>query len=122
MLESLTERLARALKTIKGQARLTEANTQEMLREIRLAMLEADVALPVVKTFIQSVREKALGQDVLDSLTPGQMTNILLGPLGSIWHSSPPPSCSWQDYKERERPPAWARSPNGFGSATRKKS
>ncbi|MDP4576558.1 MAG: signal recognition particle protein, partial [Burkholderiaceae bacterium] len=61
-----------ALKTIKGQARLTEANTQEMLREIRLAMLEADVALPVVKTFIQSVREKALGQDVLDSLTPGQ--------------------------------------------------
>ncbi|MDA0665640.1 MAG: signal recognition particle protein [Proteobacteria bacterium] len=72
MLESLTERLARALKTIKGQARLTEANTQEMLREIRLAMLEADVALPVVKTFIQSVREKALGQDVLDSLTPGQ--------------------------------------------------
>ena len=72
MLESLTERLARALKTIKGQARLTEANTHEMLREIRLAMLEADVALPVVKTFIQSVREKALGQDVLDSLTPGQ--------------------------------------------------
>lgn len=72
MLESLTERLARALKTIKGEARLTEANTQEMLREIRLAMLEADVALPVVKTFIQSVREKALGQDVLDSLTPGQ--------------------------------------------------
>ncbi len=72
MLESLTERLSRALKTIKGQARLTEANTQEMLREIRLAMLEADVALPVVKTFIQSVREKALGQDVLDSLTPGQ--------------------------------------------------
>ena len=72
MLESLTERFDRALKTIKGEARLTESNTQEMLREIRLALLDADVALPVVKQFIQQVREKALGQDVQGSLTPGQ--------------------------------------------------
>ena len=72
MLESLTNRLTRALKTIKGEARLTEANTSEMLREVRLALLEADVALPVVKGFVQAVREKALGQEVLNSLTPGQ--------------------------------------------------
>ncbi|MGA1063031.1 MAG: signal recognition particle receptor subunit alpha, partial [Burkholderiaceae bacterium] len=65
MLESLTNRLTRALKTIKGEARLTEANTSEMLREVRLALLEADVALPVVKGFVQAVREKALGQEVL---------------------------------------------------------
>ena len=72
MLETLSERLTRALKTIKGEARITESNTQEMLREIRLALLDADVALPVVKQFIQGVREKASGQEVLNSLTPGQ--------------------------------------------------
>ena len=72
MLESLTDRFAKALKTIKGEARLTEANTQEMLREIRLALLDADVALPVVKQFITQVRDKAMGQAVLNSLTPGQ--------------------------------------------------
>lgn len=72
MLNSLTERFDRALKTIRGEARLTETNTAEMLREIRLALLDADVALPVVKQFIQSVREKALGEAVVGSLTPGQ--------------------------------------------------
>jgi signal recognition particle subunit SRP54 len=72
MLENLTERLARVVKTIKGEARLTEANTQEMLREVRLALLDADVALHVVKDFIAKVKEKAMGQDVQGSLTPGQ--------------------------------------------------
>jgi signal recognition particle subunit SRP54 len=72
MLDNLSQRLARVVKTIKGEARLTEANTQEMLREIRIALLEADVALPVVRDFVAKVREKALGQDVLQSLTPGQ--------------------------------------------------
>jgi signal recognition particle subunit SRP54 len=72
MLENLTERLARVVKTIKGEARLTEANTQEMLREVRLALLDADVALHVVKDFIARVKEKAMGQDVQGSLTPGQ--------------------------------------------------
>jgi signal recognition particle subunit SRP54 len=72
MLENLSQRLARVVKTIKGEARLTEANTQEMLREIRVALLEADVALPVVREFIAKVKEKALGQDVVQSLTPGQ--------------------------------------------------
>ena len=72
MLENLSQRLAKVVKTIKGEARLTEANTQEMLREIRIALLEADVALPVVRDFVAKVREKALGQEVLQSLTPGQ--------------------------------------------------
>jgi len=72
MLDSLTERLARVVKTMRGQARLTEANTQEMLREVRVALLEADVALPVVRDFIARVRERALGEEVVSSLTPGQ--------------------------------------------------
>ncbi len=57
---------------MRGEARLTEANTAEMLREVRLAMLEADVALPVVRDFIARVKEKAMGEDVVSSLTPGQ--------------------------------------------------
>jgi len=72
MLENLSQRLAKVVKTIKGEARLTESNTQDMLREIRIALLEADVALPVVRDFIARVRERALGQEVLQSLTPGQ--------------------------------------------------
>ncbi len=72
MLETLTEKLSRVVKQMRGQARLTEANTQEMLREVRVALLEADVALPVVRDFITRVKEKALGDDVVGSLTPGQ--------------------------------------------------
>ncbi|WP_423195974.1 MULTISPECIES: signal recognition particle protein [unclassified Cupriavidus] len=72
MLDNLTQRLARVVKTMRGEARLTEANTAEMLREVRLAMLEADVALPVVREFIARVKEKALGEEVVTSLTPGQ--------------------------------------------------
>jgi signal recognition particle subunit SRP54 len=72
MLENLTARLARVVKQIRGEARLTEANIQEALREVRIALLEADVALPVAKQFIDAVRAKALGADVIGSLTPGQ--------------------------------------------------
>ncbi|SMB25181.1 4.5S-RNP protein, GTP binding export factor, part of signal recognition particle with 4.5 RNA [Sterolibacterium denitrificans] len=72
MLDNLTQRLAKVVKTIRGQARLTEDNISEMLREVRMALLEADVALPVVKDFIARVREKAVGQEVIGSLTPGQ--------------------------------------------------
>ena len=57
---------------MRGEARLTEANIQDALREVRMALLEADVALPVVKDFIDAVRAKALGQEVVGSLTPGQ--------------------------------------------------
>ncbi|QQX83958.1 signal recognition particle protein [Cupriavidus necator] len=72
MLDNLTQRLARVVKTMRGEARLTEANTAEMLREVRLAMLEADVALPVVREFVARVKEKAMGEEVVSSLTPGQ--------------------------------------------------
>jgi signal recognition particle subunit SRP54 len=72
MLDTLTARLTRIVKTIRGEARLTEANIQEALREVRVALLEADVALPVVKHFIEAVRAKALGEEVVGSLTPGQ--------------------------------------------------
>ncbi|MFQ7303222.1 MAG: signal recognition particle protein, partial [Beduini sp.] len=71
--ESLSERLQSSIKKIRGQSSLTEENMDEMLREIRLALLEADVNFKVVKSFIQNVKEKALGQDVMGSLTPGQM-------------------------------------------------
>jgi signal recognition particle subunit SRP54 len=72
VLDTLTSRLARIVKQIRGEARLTESNIQEALREVRVALLEADVALPVVKHFIDSVRGAALGEEVVGSLTPGQ--------------------------------------------------
>ncbi len=72
MLDNLTQRLAKVVKTLRGQARLTEDNITDMLREVRMALLEADVALPVVKEFIARVKAKAVGQEVIGSLTPGQ--------------------------------------------------
>ena len=72
MLDSLTQRLSKVVKTITGQARITESNTQEMLREVRIALLEADVAIPVVRDLIKRIKEKALGEEVVGSLTPGQ--------------------------------------------------
>jgi len=72
MFETLTERLSGALKSITGKAKLTEDNIQESLREVRRALLEADVALPVVKDFIDQVKQRAIGQEVSASLNPGQ--------------------------------------------------
>ena len=72
MFDSLSERLGSTLQKLRGQGRITEDNVKETLREVRMAMLEADVALPVVREFIERVKERALGQDVLRSLTPGQ--------------------------------------------------
>jgi len=72
MLENLTGRLQGVIKTLRGQARLTEDNIAEAMREVRMALLEADVALPVVKDFIARVKERAQGREVLQSLTPGQ--------------------------------------------------
>ena len=72
MFDTLTTRLTRVLKTLRGEARITEDNIKDALREVRMALLEADVALPVVRDFIEAVRGKALGQDVVGSLTPGQ--------------------------------------------------
>ena len=72
MLDNLTQRLSSVIKALRGQSRLSEANIQDALREVRVALLEADVALPVVKDFIAQVKEQALGNEVLTSLTPGQ--------------------------------------------------
>jgi len=72
MFENLSDRLSASLKKISGKASLTEDNIQETLREVRMALLEADVALPVVKTFVEGVKERALGQQVGSSLNPGQ--------------------------------------------------
>lgn len=72
MLDNLTQRLARVVKTVRGHARLTEDNISDALREVRMALLEADVALPVVKDFIARVRQRAVGEEVVGSLTPGQ--------------------------------------------------
>ena len=73
MASALTDKLSRLVKHISGQARITESNVADMLREIRMALLEADVALPVVRDFIARVKDKALGQEVLGSLQPGQV-------------------------------------------------
>ena len=72
MASTLTDRLSRLVKTMRGQARITEDNVQDMLREVRMALLEADVALPVVRDFIARVKQKALGAEVVGSLSPGQ--------------------------------------------------
>jgi signal recognition particle subunit SRP54 len=72
MFENLTGRLSEAARNLSGKGRLTEANIKDTLRQVRLALLEADVALPVVKSFIENIREKAVGEQVSKSLTPGQ--------------------------------------------------
>jgi signal recognition particle subunit SRP54 len=101
MLDNLTERLGRIAKTLRGEARLTDANIQEALREVRMALLEADVALPVVRDFIAIVREKAIGSDVAGSLTPGQalvgivqreLTRLIGGPTASLDLAVVPPA------------------------------
>lgn len=72
MSDHLSQRLAKVVKTMRGEARITETNSADMLREVRLALLEADVALPVVREFMARVKERALGEEVVGSLTPGQ--------------------------------------------------
>jgi len=73
MASALSDKLSRLVKDLRGQGRITESNVTDMLREVRMALLEADVALPVVRDFIARVKEKALGQEVLGSLQPGQV-------------------------------------------------
>ena len=72
MFEGLTERLSQTFDKVRGRGRLSEENIKDTLREVRKALLEADVALPVVKDLLDAVRTKAVGQEVLGSLTPGQ--------------------------------------------------
>ena len=98
MLDNLTQRLGRAMKALRGEARLTENNIQDALREVRLALLEADVALPVVKQFITAVRDKAVGQEVLSSLSPGQA--LVQNPEFSAWLVNRTPSRRWGDVED----------------------
>src|SRR5512145_1369179 len=72
MFESLTEKLSKAMKSLRGQAKLSEKNIEEALREVRMALLEADVHIQVTKAFLAKVKEKALGAEVLNGLNPSQ--------------------------------------------------
>ena len=76
MFESLSDRLSHSLRSVTGKARLTEQNIDETMREVRMALLEADVALSVVKDFVGAVKQRALGQDVMKSLSPGQAGSL----------------------------------------------
>src|SRR2546423_7817720 len=100
MFDNLTARLGRAIESLRGKGRITEENVSATLREVRVALLEADVALPVIKTFIESVKAKALGAEVASSLTPGQafvgilhreMVQLMGGPRAGINLRAQPP-------------------------------
>jgi signal recognition particle subunit SRP54 len=92
MFENLSERLSQAARNISGKGRLSESNIKDTLRQVRLALLEADVALPVVKTFIERIRERAVGEEVGKSLTPGQaLVKIIHGELVAILGSDTVP-------------------------------
>lgn len=92
MLDTLSSRLSRILKTMRGQARLTEENTSDMVREIRLALLEADVALPVVRDLIARIKAKAMGEEVIGNLNPGQaLVGVVERELTSVIGGDLPP-------------------------------
>ncbi len=89
MFENLSDRLSHSLRSVTGKAKLTDENIQETLREVRMALLEADVALPVVKDFVEAVRQRAVGQEVSSSLSPGQMfVKIVQGELEALMGSA----------------------------------
>lgn len=99
--EGLTEKLNATFKKLRGKGRLTENDVREAMREVRLALLEADVGYKVVKDFVATVTERAVGSDVLDSLTPAQqvikivneeLTKLMAAaPPGSPWPTAVPP-------------------------------
>ena len=84
--EGLTEKLSSAFKKLRGKGRLSEADVKEAMREIRMALLEADVNFKVVKDFVAKVTERAVDSDVLESLTPAQM--VTFGLTATQWHSA----------------------------------
>lgn len=105
MLDNLTQRLAKVVKTMRGEARLTEANTADMLREVRMALLEADVALPAVREFIAKVKEKALGEEVVGSLSPGQaLVGVVQKELAALMGADLGPEASQISFAQQ--PPA----------------
>jgi signal recognition particle subunit SRP54 len=101
MLDNLTQRLSSVVKTLRGHSRITEDNVQDMVREVRLALLDADAGLPVVKDFVGRVKEKALGQEVAGSLTPGQalvgivhqeLVSLMGGASAELSYATQPPA------------------------------
>ncbi len=89
MFENLTERLTSTLKSLRGQGRLPKKISRTSLREVRMALLEADVALPVVREFIERVRARAVGQEVHESLTPGQaLVKVVHDESSASWAST----------------------------------
>jgi signal recognition particle subunit SRP54 len=89
MFQNLSERLTQSLRSITGKSKITEDNIQGTLREVRMALLEADVALPVVKQFVEAVKQRALGQEVMSSLSPGQaFLKIVQGELEAVMGSA----------------------------------
>ncbi len=105
MLDSLSQRLSKIVKTMRGQARLTESNTKDMLREVRLALLEADVALPVVREVLARIKEKAMGEEVVGNLNPGQaLVGVVQRELTAIIGGDLPPE--EREVNLRVQPPA----------------
>ena len=95
MFESLTQRLSGTIERLRGRGRLTEENIREATREVRIALLEADVALPVVQALIERIKVRAVGQEVLKSLTPGQaLIKIVRDELTAVMGSTRPTSTS----------------------------
>jgi len=115
MFDHLTARLSRTIENLRGRGRITDENVAETLREARVALLEADVALPVVKSFIESVRAKALGAEVLASLTPDRRSSVFCTPSWcSSWADRARPGscarnlrwcCCWRACRAPARPP-----------------
>ena len=101
MFESLSDRLQQTLKKLRGHGKLTEDDVNEAMRDVRMALLEADVNFKVVKNFVKTVKERAIGQDVLETLTPAQvvigivdeeLTNLMGGTQSRITMSPQPPT------------------------------
>ena len=105
MLDSLSQRLSKIVKTMRGQARLTEENTKDMLREVRIALLEADVALPVVREVLARIKEKAMGEEVVGNLNPGQaLVGVVQRELTAVIGGDVPPA--ERDINLHVQPPA----------------
>jgi len=132
MFETLTERLSTSLRSISGTGQLTEDNIKDTLREVRMALLEADVALPVTRDFVSRVKDKALGQEVLKELAPGQaFVKIVYDELTEMMGSAnqslemtgkPPVVYLLAGLQGRVKPPQPVNLPNICKSAIRKKS
>ena len=132
MFENLTDRLGSSLKNLAGQGSLTEDNIRDTLREVRKALLEADVALPVVKEFVEQVKEKALGQEVLKSLNPGQafvkiVNDELVHTMGDAndalnLATKPPAIILMAGLQVPVRPLPWPNSPASCRNGRRRRS